>query len=299
MQEKPLVSVICLCYNHSKFVLESLNSVKSQTFKNIELIIVDDCSTDNSVEVIKLWLLNHPEVLFIDNKTNLGNLKSFNNALKISKGDYIIDLAADDLLYTNCIENQLSAFENSTYKNLGAVYGNAEIIDEKGTFLNYYFKVDSEKKTIENRVTGNIYTSVLSGGNSMCSVSALMKKEVYTKLSGYDENLYYEDLDLWIRASRLYDFDFVDKVLVQKRVVCNSHGSKFHKKKNELAKKINTSTLIILKKVIALNHSKEEHKAVLKRVHFEMILNFKNSHYGLVLKYIFLELFVRLKIFIT
>jgi glycosyltransferase involved in cell wall biosynthesis len=299
MQEKPLVSVICLCFNHSQFVLESLNSVKSQTHSNIELIILDDCSEDNSAEIIEEWLLNYPEILFIKNKTNIGNIKSFNHALKLAKGDYIIDLAADDLLLSNCIENQLIAFEKSKYKNLGAVYGNAEIIDEKGTFLNYYFEVNESKKVLKNRVTGNIYASILSGGNSMCSVSALMRSEVYTTLLGYDENLYYEDLDLWIRASRLFEFDFIDEILVQKRVVTNSHGSKFHKKKNALAKKINDSTVKILKKAIALNKSKEEHKAILKRIHYEMILNFKNSHYSLVLNYIFLELLVRFKIATT
>lgn len=299
MQEKSLVSVICLCFNHSQFVLESLNSVKNQTHPNIQLIVIDDCSEDNSVAVIENWLLNDPEILFIKNKTNLGNIKSFNTALQLAKGDFIMDLAADDVLLLNCIENQLQAFEKSNYKNLGAVYGNAEEIDEKGVFLNYYFDVNDLKKVIEKRPTGDIYTSVISGGNCMCSVSALMKKEVYNLLSGYDENLNYEDLDLWIRASRLFEFDFIDEILVKKRVVLNSHGSKFHKKKSVLAKKINESTLLIIKKAIALNKSKEEHKAILKRIHFEMILNFKNSHFSLVLNYLFLEFFVRFKILTT
>jgi glycosyltransferase involved in cell wall biosynthesis len=64
MQNFPLVSVICLSYNHEAYVVESLNSVINQTYPNIELLIADDCSTDNSVGKIQDWLENHPEVHF-------------------------------------------------------------------------------------------------------------------------------------------------------------------------------------------------------------------------------------------
>ena len=97
MQDKSLVTIICLCYNQEEFVLESLESVISQDYNQIELIIVDDCSTDNSKIVIENWLLNFPQIQFIANNTNLGNTKSFNKALKLAKGKYIIDLAADDV----------------------------------------------------------------------------------------------------------------------------------------------------------------------------------------------------------
>ena len=110
MQENPLVTVICSCYNHENFVIESLNSVINQDYKNIELIIIDDFSSDNSKKTIKNWLLNYPEITFIANENNLGITKSFNNALKSAKGKYIIDLAADDILIPNCVDLQLKKF---------------------------------------------------------------------------------------------------------------------------------------------------------------------------------------------
>jgi glycosyltransferase involved in cell wall biosynthesis len=64
MQNFPLVSVICLSYNHEAYVVEALNSVINQTYPNIELLIADDYSTDNSVGIIQDWLKNHPEVHF-------------------------------------------------------------------------------------------------------------------------------------------------------------------------------------------------------------------------------------------
>ena len=69
MQNFPLVSVICLSYNHKAYVVEALNSVINQTYPNIELLIADDCSSDNSIGVIKDWVKNHPEVHFSDRKS--------------------------------------------------------------------------------------------------------------------------------------------------------------------------------------------------------------------------------------
>jgi len=294
MQDNPLVTIICLCYNQENYVLESLFSVINQDYPSLELIIMDDCSTDNSKSVIEKWLIDYPKIQFIANETNLGNTKSFNKALKKAKGEYIVDLAADDILLPNCIASQINAFKNTTFKNLGIVYGNVELITEKGEFESYYFPVDSSKKVIKKRISGDIYISVLSGGDSICSVSAMVKKTVFDHLNGYDETLFYEDLDFWIRASRIYDFDFIDEILMQKRIVPNSLGTDFFKKKDLRAKKINHSTYLIVKKAIGLNKTTEENKALLKRIHFEMILAYKTSNIALVLKYIFLEVKLRI-----
>ncbi|TDO69799.1 glycosyl transferase family 2 [Flavobacterium chryseum] len=283
MQNK-LVTVICLCYNHEKFVTESLLSVINQDYAFIELIIVDDYSTDNSKNIIKEWLLNYPEAQFIANETNLGNTKSFNKALKLANGDYIIDLAADDVLVSNCISLQIEAFNESIFKNLGIVYGNAELITENGEFDSYYFPVDHNRKIIQKRQTGNIYLSVLSGGDSICSVSSMAKKSVYDFLNGYDETLAYEDLDFWIRSSRLYEFDFIDEVLIKKRISANSLTTNFYINHTSRFKKINLSTYLVLKKGIKLNRTKEEDFTVQKRVHHEIIHTFKIKDYSLFLK---------------
>nr|WP_315253072.1 glycosyltransferase [uncultured Flavobacterium sp.] len=290
MQNNPLVTIICLCYNHEAYVVESLNSVINQSYSPIELIIVDDYSTDSSKTIIGTWLEKNPEIRFIVNETNLGNTKSFNKALKLAKGEYIIDLAADDILLPNCVVLQIDAFQNSPFKNLGVVYGNVELISENGVFDSYYFPVNNHKKIIENRITGDIYQSVLSGGNSICSVSAMIKRNAFDHLQGYDETLIYEDLDIWIRASRLYEFDFIDEPLVQKRIVTNSLGSDFFKKRDNRAKKINYSTYLILKKAIKLNQSRQEDLALQKRIHNSIVLCFKNRNYYLVLKNIELRI---------
>ena len=92
MQNFPLVSVICLSYNHEAYVVEALNSVINQTYTNVELLIADDYSTDNSVEVIQNWLENHPEVDFLTNEKNLGNTNSLFHSPRIRTDFFVLTI---------------------------------------------------------------------------------------------------------------------------------------------------------------------------------------------------------------
>jgi glycosyltransferase involved in cell wall biosynthesis len=296
MHNSPLVTVICLCYNHAEFVVEALDSVLTQTHQNVELIIADDFSTDNSVAVIEKWLENHPGIRFFTNKENLGNTKTFNRCLKIAKGAYIIDLAADDFLQKNCIENQLKGFEKTPYQNVGLIYGNAALISEDGTFIKDYFPTNADQKRIKAQPTGDIYIGLLTGTNNLCSISSLVKREVFDALNGYDENLAYEDYDFWIRASRIYNFDYIDEILVQKRVLQNSMYTYLIKKNNRRTRRFNYSTFVILKKAFKLNRDKSEFVALLKRIHYEMTIAFRTRDFVLLIRYIFLEIKVRCSI---
>ena len=203
-----------------------------------------------------------------------------------------------DLLLPTCVAQQIECFENSKIPNLGAVYGNTALILENGTFSHNFFAVNNELKVIESRKTGDIYLSVLEGGNAICSVAAMFKKEVYDKLSGYDENLKYEDLDFWIRSSRIYNFDFIDNILVKKRILPNSLGSAFEIKNDFNSRKINYSTFCSLKKAFKLNRTKVENRALLKRIHHEIYTNLKLQDHNLMLLCLLLALKIRLKSFL-
>jgi glycosyltransferase involved in cell wall biosynthesis len=289
MQNFPLVSVICLSCNHEAYVVEALNSVINQTYPNIELLIADDYSTDHSVGIIQKWLENNPNVFFLANEKNLGNTKTFNQLAKKAKGEFIIDLAADDILLPNCIEKQITAFQNSKYKNLAIVYGNLIEMDENGNFIsNYYTEKDHPK-------SGDIYKMVVGRTTKICSVSSMIKKSVLEKLGFYDENLAYEDLDLWIRTSREYEFEYIPEILAKKRVLSHSLSSHFLKDNNSKAKKLNASTLQILIKAFQLNRTKDEHKALLGRVRFEMYKFIKAKNFNLLFNLFLLEIKVRLK----
>ena len=87
---QPLVTVICVCYNQAQYVCEALDSVANQTYSNLELIVIDDGSTDGSGKVIKNWMVNHPDATLILNGRNLGYCKTFNKAYRLSKGEMLL-----------------------------------------------------------------------------------------------------------------------------------------------------------------------------------------------------------------
>ncbi|GEM55617.1 glycosyltransferase [Flavobacterium branchiophilum] len=296
MQDFPLVTVVCMCYNHAPFVVACLNSVLFQTYPHIELIIVDDCSTDQSVAVIQNWLVDYPKIKFIKNEKNIGCTRSFNKAVAFAEGDYLIDLAADDLLQPCCVALQIKKFQTSKYDNLGIVYGNVALIDANGQFLSYFYEVDEHLKRVVKAPTGLLYKELVAGDqNVMCSVSGMVKRSVFDALHGYDEQLQYEDLDFWIRVSRDYNIDFIDAILVQKRVLQHSLGAQFVIPKNNLS----DSTYLILQKTFQLNRNKSEHRHLQKRVHYEIVAQYKISNWALMLRYVVLRIKIEMKVFIN
>lgn len=288
MNKKPLVTVICICYNHESYVTQALNSIIEQTFKPIEIIIVDDCSGDNSALVIKNWLKQFPQVKFLLNTINLGVTKSFNKAKALSKGDYIIDLAADDILMENAVETLISVFNQ--HENIAIAYGNAALIDGHNNFIENYYTSDQEGKS------GDLYKSIISQTLKINSVASMIKTKVIDSLGGYDESLLYEDLDIWIRASRNYPFNYVDEIIVKKRIIASSLGNQFNKPLNKFSKRLNRSVYIILRKAYHLNRDKSENKALIKRVRNEMKKSLKNYNLLLALKYLLLEISLMLNL---
>lgn len=107
--QHPLVTIICISYNHSKFLKEALQSIWKLNYINIQLIITDDASTDNSQQIIKKLVVNR-NVQLLFNTNNIGHCKTFNNALKYAKGDFIIDFATDDILLPNSVTHAVSRF---------------------------------------------------------------------------------------------------------------------------------------------------------------------------------------------
>ncbi|QYS86073.1 glycosyltransferase [Flavobacterium oreochromis] len=295
MKQPPLVTIICLCYNHAQYVEKTLNSVIKQSYKNIELLIADDASDDNSVDVIRKWIEKYPDVFFIANKVNLGNTKTFNNLFKQAKGEYIIDLAADDILSLDCVEKQIKTFLNTTYENLGLVYGNLEMIDEKDNHLGYYYPINKYKKAINKPPSGDIYLSLIGWKEKMCSVSSMIKTDILRSLGGYDETLAFEDLDIWVQMARKYNFEYIDEILVQKENFKTLCFNIFSKKQCSF-KRLNESTYKILNKIYKLNKNRTENISMLKMLHFEVVLNFKNGNYKLCFLLLILKLKIHLKI---
>lgn len=260
---KPPVTVICLCHNHEQQVERAINSVFGQTYQPIELIVVDDASTDRSRVVIESLQKTHGFTA-IYNPDNMGNCRSFNKAYKQSAGKYLIDLAADDELLPDRIAVGVEAMEKSG-PELGVHFCDAALINENGKFLKTHYPRDSYGKLMEPVADGDMY-KILLEKYYISTPTMMMSRKVLDELGGYDEALSYEDFDFWIRSSRNYQYRFTDAVLVNKYVLKNSLSTQQALYKNRHTH----TTAIVCEKALALNKSREEDEALWKRVTYEL-----------------------------
>ncbi|MGC1630687.1 MAG: glycosyltransferase [Gelidibacter sp.] len=291
MSQNPLVTVICICYNHEQYVVEALNSIRTQTYRPIEIIIADDASSDQSVSRIKTWLQTYPTA-FIEHRHNVGNTKTFNEAFALSKGEYIVDFAADDILLPNFIEAQVKQFQNTKLQNVGVVFSNMEHVDETGSYLYHLYPINSDGTAIKKPPIGFIYKNLVHS-YFLSATAMMMTSKVLKELGGYDEDLAYEDVDFWFRSSRNYAYDYVDKVLMQKREVPNSLSKNF---KRRPGKTLALSTCKICYKAFRMNQNKAEHDALKNRVCYELRLALKNRQTDVALRFAILLLNIELKL---
>lgn len=104
---KPLVSIIIICYNYGKFLPQSIDSALGQTYKNIEIVVINDGSTDNTEKVVKAYIKKHPNIRYVTH-VNQGVVKTRNEAIKQAKGEFLIQLDADDWLEAKYVEEVVS-----------------------------------------------------------------------------------------------------------------------------------------------------------------------------------------------
>jgi glycosyltransferase involved in cell wall biosynthesis len=199
----PLVSMVVVSYNHSRFVLETLESVKAQTYKATELIIVDDCSSDDSAAIIERWLHeNAIDCTFIRHNENQGICKSLNDVLAAATGKYLSMVAADDVWLPGKIARQVEMME-SLPDHVGVVYSDAFQIDQHGYLLPEMFIAAHRK--LPEMPQGQIL-NVLLEGNFIPGMTTLIRRGCYDTVGLYDEHLPWEDWDMWMRIARHYSF---------------------------------------------------------------------------------------------
>jgi glycosyltransferase involved in cell wall biosynthesis len=278
--ESPLVSCICICHNQKSYLSETLDSVLHQTYKNTELIIIDDCSTDGSQEIIRKFAEDHPVTKFRLLENISGICKAFNAGFQLSGGDYIIDLAADDILLPGRVEEGIKTFSLSD-DSYGINFTDAAYIDEEGRFLRYHYPRNKSGKRIGLVPEGSIYNELLSR-YFICTPTMMAKRKVIEFIGGYDETLAYEDFDFWIRTSKKFRYCYTDQVLVNKRITPNSLSSKQYSKDSLSLK----STLEVCKKAEKINENKEDRKSLLKRIRYEFRMAVRSGNFTIADEFI-------------
>ena len=201
MKNGPLVSVIIPAYNLNMYIEEALKSVINQAYDNIELIVIDDGSTDCTPAIIENYIKNNPDknIRFI-RKENEGVCKTMNLGLSMAAGEYIAFLASDDLWLEDRLSRQLEFMEKNL--NVGMVFSDA-------WFLQHHTKTDIKwsdykpeiRKYFKNCIQNtNIYTLLLTQA-IIPALTVMIRRNVFTEVGFFDENLIYEDDDMWLRIA--------------------------------------------------------------------------------------------------
>ena len=199
--EKPLVSIVLPTYNGEKYLSQAINSCINQTYKNIELIVVNDASTDSTPQIIESFRKSDSRIRIISNKTNKKLPESLNIGHRAAKGEFITWTSDDNLYLEQAIETLVINLKRNP--EIDIVYSNFQFIDESD-------------KTISNKLLPEHYNLI---NNNCIGACFLYKKNVFEKLKGYDVNLYLaEDYDFWIRASEQFKFKNIPSIEYKYRI---------------------------------------------------------------------------------
>jgi glycosyltransferase involved in cell wall biosynthesis len=215
----PLVTVFVGCYNHSRFVEECLDSVRHQTYPNLQVIIFDDCSKDNSVSVIDTWLKKYRlDWQFISHTRNVGICASLNEVLRLARGKYASMVAADDVWLPDKTARQVEMMEQLP-EDVGVLYSDAFQIDENSATLPQMF-IEAHRKFVVP--SEGFLFDVLWEGNFIPAMTTLIRRECFTQVGTYDEDLCFEDWDIWMRISRTFRFAYDKIPAANYRIVSSS-----------------------------------------------------------------------------
>ncbi len=198
--KNPLISVIIVTYNSSKYVIEALESVKNQTYINIELIISDDASSDNTIEICKKWIdcnrARFAQTQILTSIINTGTVANCKRALHKINGEWIKFLGGDDYLLKNCIELNISYVEK--HVNARVVFSGVNVYNEAENSIKYQyskrFYLLSSKKQYK----------YLLRRNDIFSLSLFVQTKTLRDIGGFNENyIFLEDRPLWLTMTRL------------------------------------------------------------------------------------------------
>jgi len=212
--EYPLISIVLPVYNGEKYLEEAILSCLNQTYTNLELVVVDDASTDNSLKIAREFRVKDSRIKILVNQNNLSLPKSLNVGHDHAMGDYITWTSDDNILKPDFL---LELYSTIKHEESDVVYSNFDVIWEDGSF---------KREQIAESITGMLFGNVIGA-------SFLYKREVYKGINGYAENLFLaEDYNFFLLASLSYKFTYLNKNLYKYRIHPSSLSSDIQTKKD-------------------------------------------------------------------
>lgn len=215
---KPLVSFIIPCFNAEKYLEEALDSVISQTYKNLEIILVDDCSVDSTLSICRKYKNKDSRIILLINSENLGIARSSNLAVDAASGDYIALMDSDDISLPDRIEKQIILFEQN--ENLDVVSVFFEYVNINGTFC---------MKSLNNYKQSMSLYFISLFDSPIINPGTIVRRKIFNFLR-YDtssESLYLHDYTFWTKLlMNGFQFGVIPEILLKYRINPSGDSSK-------------------------------------------------------------------------
>ncbi len=181
--DQPLVTIVITSYNYGKYVADAISSALSQTYRNIEVLVCDNASTDNSLEVIRSF--SDERLRVIARPENVGIQRNHNDAILEARGDYVVFLSADDMLLPTLVEDVLDY--RRRHRDIDIVYASVCIVNKDLTVAEYF---DHQQFDAADSYTGrNEFANLLTRDSCMYLPTVLFPREIFTELGLLDESL--------------------------------------------------------------------------------------------------------------
>lgn len=213
MSDLPLVSILVVSYNQGKYIRENLDSIKAQTYPNIELIVADDASPDNSVEIFNEWLTQHNYPAKRNfHKKNTGLATVLNECVEMVTGKYVKLIAADDFLHPQSIEKCVQKLEEIG-EEYGMVFTDVFAVDEESNPAN-----DIGDYNTAGLVDRMVFRRNLKKRNQIAALSVLMRYTALKETGPYRVGMLVEDYHKWLQINQKYYIAYIPQKLCYYRL---------------------------------------------------------------------------------
>ncbi|MCL1938759.1 MAG: glycosyltransferase [Candidatus Azobacteroides sp.] len=204
----PLVSAIVPSYNHAPYIQECVLSIVNQTYKNIEIIVIDDGSSDNSREILEE--MQKRLGFRLEFQANQGLSKTLNKGIRSAQGKYISCSASDDFWELDKVERQVAFLEN--HPEYSFVCGKIHMVDAQSRIIEGLTIIDPVRDPIES-----VKFESLLERNCIPAPSVMFTKEIWEKCGGYNENTIVEDFDFCLKVASKSKIVYIDEYFANYR----------------------------------------------------------------------------------
>ncbi len=273
MARIPMVSVCMPSYNHARFLPAALESILGQTFRDFELIVVDDGSTDNSLEILQSYARKYPEIMRVfthPGRRNLGPSATENLGIKEARGVYWCGNDSDDISYPDRLERQVAFLES--HPDIGWIYGVNDFIDKDGTRFNgqYGYDLSAFPDLVEQLILDATIAPVM------------VRMKCMTEVGPFEPGLMYGDWEFWIRLAARYPGAFLPRAVVGYR--CHDNNICINLPQHETPERILQSFRYCLEILTTLRRKADAAEGQLGRRRTKALLDLRRAAYLLLLK---------------